>query len=620
MTGERVIRIGGGSAYFADSALGVPQLLAAGNLDYLVFDYLAEGSMGMLGRMRQANPDATYPPDFLSIHVGPHLGEIARQGIKVIANAGALDPLALARAVEARIAAEGLSLKVAAVSGDDLIARMDELRQHGVRDMFTGAEFPDDVLTCNAYLGAFPIADALAKGADIVITGRIVDSAIVLGALIFEFGWTAEDTDLLAAGTLSGHLLECSTQITGGTFTDWQAVENWEAIGFPIGECRRDGSIVITKPDGTGGLVSIGTVAEQLLYEVSDPADYIVADVSCDFSNVSLTQESANRVHVTGARGRSRTPFLKASVTHGTGWRATGYQPIIGEEAGAKARRQGGALIARARVLLRARNLADFTDTAVSVIGEEASFGAHARVLDAREVVLKICVDHPTMDGAALFAREQASGITTMSVGTGINIATSILPLTGIFSFLIPREQVTATVTMSGKSWQVANHTGFETVSMRPMPPTPHLSGAGSDDEALVSIDLIRLAWARSGDKGGLFNVAVIARAPAFLPWIAAAMTAEGVGDWYAHLGKAGVPPRVERFYVPGLSALNFVVHDSLDGGILRGRGLDPAAKGMAQIIMRFPVRIPLALAGQIEGDHALPTLSPEQNPAEDAA
>lgn len=587
MPGERIVRIGGGSAYFADSALGVPQLLAAGGLDYLVFDYLAEASMGMLGRLRQADPSAGYPADFLNVHVGPHLHEIARQGIKVVANAGALDPLSLARAVEARIASEGLPLRVAAVTGDDLLPRVDELRAADYRDMFTGAAFPDDVITCNAYLGAFPIAEALGRGADIVITGRVVDSAIVLGPLIHEFGWGAEDYDMLAAGTLAGHLLECSTQITGGTFTDWRAVEGWEAIGFPIGECHADGSIVVTKPEGSGGLVSVGTVAEQLLYEVSDPADYVVADVSCDFSEVRLVQEARDRVRVTGAKGRPPTPWLKASVTHGLGWRAVGYQPIIGEEAGAKARRQGQALFERARALLRARNMADFSATSVSVIGEEESFGAHAQVRGAREVVLKMTADHPTMEGAGLFAREQASGITTMSVGTAINLATTVQPLTGIFGFLLPREAAPATVILGGDTWQVAPGEGRLTAPARPVAP------AAPDDGPLVAVDLIELAWGRSGDKGTLFNVAIIAREPADLPWIATAMTEEAVAQWYAHLGPDGRPPRVERYFAPGLAALNFVVRDALDGGILRGARLDPAAKGMAQIIMRFPIPVP---------------------------
>lgn len=593
MVFERVVRIGGGSAYFADSALGVPQLLAAGNLDYLVFDYLAEASMGMLGRIKQADPAATYPPDFLNVHVGPHLDDIARQGIKVVANAGALDPVALVQAVEAKIAEAGLSLKVAAVTGDDLMSEADELRREGYRDMFTGSPFPDDLLTCNAYLGAFPIAAALASGVDIVVTGRIVDSAIVLGPLIHEFGWQARDYDFLAAGTLAGHLLECSTQITGGTFTDWRAVEGWENIGFPIGECHEDGSVVITKPDGTGGLVSVGTVAEQLLYEVSNPADYVVADVACDFSHVNLEQVGTNRVRASGARGRPPTPFLKVSATYEAGWRMTALTPIIGRNAGDKARRQGAALIERGRKLLSAGNMSDFTNTDVFVIGEEASFGANALTKGSREVVMKLSVDHPAMLGAASFAREQASGITTMSVGTAINLATSVQPLTGIFACLIPRERVTAIVTIGEQRQEVPCVGGIETSPLTvDQPERP-----SHTDAAMAEVELIDLAWARSGDKGTLFNVAVIARKPEYLPWIAAAMDGEAVSRWFRHCGVDGEPPRVERFHVPGISALNFIVHDSLGGGILRGAGIDPAGKGMAQILLPFPVAIPASLA-----------------------
>ncbi|MGF7149147.1 hypothetical protein FHS96_002789 [Sphingomonas zeicaulis] len=593
---DRVVRIGGGSAYFADSALGVPQLLAAGGLDYLIFDYLAEASMGMFGRARRSPTPSCYPPDFLNVHVGPHLHEIARQKIRIVANAGALDPIGLARAVEARIAAEGLSLTVAAVTGDDLIDRVAELRKAGHRDMFTGAAFPEEVLTCNAYLGAFPIAEALAAGADIVITGRVVDSAIVLGPLIHEFGWGRDDHDLLAAGTLAGHLLECSTQVTGGTFTDWEAVEDWETIGFPIGEVRTDGSVTITKPAGTGGLVSVGTVAEQLLYEVSDPADYIVADVSCDFSDVRLAPDGPDRVIVSGARGRPPTPFLKTSITHDKGWRTVGLTPIVGEAAGAKARRQGAALLARARSLLRGANLPDFTASSVIVIGEEASFGAHARVRDAREVVMKITADHPMVEGAGLFAREQASGISTMSVGTGVNLATNVQPLTGNFAFLIPRDEVEARVTMGERSWSVAAGDGRST-----MPAQPALESAAPDGADLIAVDLIRLAWGRSGDKGDLFNVAIIAREPDWLPWIAAAMGAAQVGDWYRHLTPEGHPPKVDRYAVPGIAALNFVVRDALGGGILAGAGLDPAAKGMAQLIMRFPIPVPRQIAATVQ-------------------
>jgi len=354
-SGEKIVRIGGATASFSDTALSVPQLLEAGKLDYLIFDYLAEGSMGIFGRMQVADPTAGYGSDFLTVHVGPYLRDIASQGIKVVANAGGVNPAGLAEALEKMISEVGLDLTVAYVAGDDLRGREEELRAAEYTEMFTGTDFPHGVLSSNAYLGAFPIAAALAEGADIIVTGRVVDSAVVLGPLIHEFGWQVEDWDMLAAGTLAGHLLECGAQVTGGTFTDWRDVPDWANIGFPIGECHADGSVVITKPEDTGGLVSIGTVAEQILYEVSDPANYIVADVCCDFSNVELDQIGTNRVRVSGAKGYPATDTYKACITYDGGWRAIAYQPIIGEDAAEKAARQAEALFNRTRALLRAK-------------------------------------------------------------------------------------------------------------------------------------------------------------------------------------------------------------------------------------------------------------------------
>lgn len=588
---DRIVRIGGASAYFADSALAVPQLLGAGGLDYLVFDYLAEGSMAIFGRMQQADPATGYSPDLLTVHVGPHLREIAAQGIKVVANAGGVNTEALAEKLRAMIAEAGLRLRVATVEGDDMRPQADALRAEGVCDMFTGEPFPERVVSANAYLGGFPIAEALARGADIVLTGRIVDSAIVLGPLIHEFGWGPDDHDLLAAGTLAGHLLECSTQITGGTFTDWRDVPGWEDMGYPIGECSADGSIVITKPEGTGGLVSIGTVAEQLLYEVSDPADYIVTDVSCDFSQVVLTQEGDNRVRASGAKGRPPTPFYKVCVTHDRGWRANILQPIVGEEARAKAERQAEALIARGRMLLRSRNLPDFTATATAIIGGDSSFGPHDAVESPREVVLRITADHDDPAVLGLFAREQSVGIISMSVGTTLNLATTVLPLTGVWLCLIPRTRVPATVTLDGESWQVPATPGVATT------PAVHAVSDAADPPGDTPVDLIRLAWGRSGDKGALFNVAVIARRPEYLPYLRDALTTEAVSDWFAHLSDDGGPPPVERYEAPGLNALNFVVRGAMDGGIIVSSRLDPAAKGMAQMMMRMPVPVPAALS-----------------------
>lgn len=593
----KVIRIGGATASFSDTALSVPQLLAGGRLDYLIFDYLAEGSMGIFGRMQAADPAAGYGTDFLTVHVGPHLNEIASQDLKIVANAGGVNPAGLASAIEQMIKDKGLKLTVAYVEGDDLRGRIPELRAAGHRDMFVGTQFPENIVSANAYLGAFPIAAALAAGADIVITGRVVDSAVVLGPLIHEFGWDRGDLDLLAAGTLAGHLLECGAQVSGGTFTDWRDVPDWANIGYPIGECHSDGTVVITKPEGTGGLVSIGTVAEQILYETSNPADYIVADVRCDFSEVQLAQIAPNRVRVSGAKGRGPTDTYKACITFDGGWRTIAYQPIIGEDAGEKAARQAEALFARSRALLRARNLTDFTLTENVLIGGEASFGAHGEHAGTREIISKLVVDHPEQEGAAIFAREQWAGISGMSVGTSINLATNVIPMTGVFLFLVDKQSLTPTMTIGGVTRELPGDDGAPASGAPPVrpQPTPLPTQAGG-----VVVDLVRLAWARSGDKGHLFNVAVIARKPEYLAYLQAALTPETVAEWYRHLGPDGQPPRVDGYDVPGLHALNFVIHDALTGGINASTQLDPAAKGMAQMLLRFPVAVPSEVADQL--------------------
>ncbi len=596
MATEKVIRIGGGSAFLVDSALGVPQLLRGGRLHYLIFDYLAEASMGLLGRFQAMDPKGGYGADFLSVHVGPHLQEIARQKIRVIANAGGLNPRGLVTALEGMIQEAGLTLKVACVDGDDVRSQVDALRAADVRDMFTGAALPKKpIISANAYFGAFPIAAALEQGADIVITGRVVDSALALGPLVHEFGWTAQDYDSLAAGTLAGHLLECGAQVTGGTFTDWRDVPNWEDIGFPIGECHADGSLVITKPAGSGGLVSVGTVAEQLLYEVSDPSDYIVTDVRCDFSQVRLEQVGPDRVRVSGARGHPPTDTYKLCITYDDGWRAIAYQPLIGEEATAKAERQAAALFSRARVLLRARNLPDFTATTAVIIGAERSFGAHAQPGGGREVIAKLVADHAEKLGAELFAREQWTAVSGMSVGTSINLATQVLPVTGLFLCLRAKSAAIPRLTIGGRSAELPDAPG----SAAPLPRRAAAAPAAPAPRTGRAVQLQRLAFVRSGDKGHLFNVAVIARQPEYLPWLRAALEPQAVGEWYRHLRSAG-PPRVERHEVPGFDALNLVVHDALEGGINASTQLDPAAKGMGQMLLRFPVVVPAELAARL--------------------
>ena len=264
----RTVRIGCHSGFWGDTESAAPQLVRHGNVDYLVSDYLAEVTMSIMAAQKLRNPQAGYATDFVDVVMAPLAREIAEKKIKVITNAGGVNPQACRAAVLKACQAAGVTLNVAVVLGDDLQPRAGEIRALGLREMDTGAELPAKITSMNAYLGGFPIARALAEGADVVITGRCVDSAVTLGALIHAFGWGMDDHDRLAAGTLCGHIIECGAQCNGGNFTDWRLVPDYDNMGFPVAEVESDGSFVLGKPDGTGGLITPATVAEQMLYEI----------------------------------------------------------------------------------------------------------------------------------------------------------------------------------------------------------------------------------------------------------------------------------------------------------------------------------------------------------------
>jgi hypothetical protein len=335
----KTIRIGGACAFFGDSSVAPTQLIAAG-VDYLILDYLAEATMSSLGAMRRHRANLGYATDFTEWVWKDNLAELKRTGTKIVTNAGGVNPRACLERMEKIAADAGVSLRIAIVEGDEVMDRLDELSAQG--ELITGAPFPDKdkVVTANAYLGAGPIARALAMGADVVITGRCVDSALTLGILVHEFGWSETDYDKLSQGSLAGHVIECGAQATGGLFTDWREVPDWANIGYPIIECTADGAFTVTKPEGSGGLVTPAVVAEQILYEVGDPQGYMLPDVVCDFTEVKLEQTGPDRVRVTGSKGYPPTGQYKVCVTWADGFRAMGFMAVVGREAAQKAQRQ----------------------------------------------------------------------------------------------------------------------------------------------------------------------------------------------------------------------------------------------------------------------------------------
>ncbi len=595
---DRIIRIGGASGFWGDSMVAAPQLVAKGALDYLVFDYLAETTMAVLAGARAKRPELGYATDFVDIAMKAVLPEVMRQGIKVVANAGGIHPQGCADALRALADSLGLKPRIAVVLGDDVSPLLPTLRAAGTRDLATGQPLPERVLSANAYLGALPVARALAEGADIVITGRCVDSAVTLGPLMHEFGWTAQDHDLLAAGSLAGHLIECGCQATGGLHTDWQDIPDWPDIGYPVLECHADGRFVLAKPEDTGGRVLRAAVAEQLLYEIGDPGAYQLPDVCCDFRHVRIEQQGPDRVEVSGARGTPPTAQYKVSATALDGFRCAGTLVIVGMDAAAKARRTGEAILQRVRRILQAQGLPDFKATAVELLGAETLYGPHARTGAAREVMLRVVADHAMKPALEIFAREIAPAGTSWSPGTTSpgGGRPSPSPLIKPLAFFVDKAAVPVQVVLDGQVLVVEVPLAGQAPLLHDTPePAPWADGTGKSSEAHIEVPLVRLAWARSGDKGNTANIGVIARRPEWLPLLWARLTPQAVRDYLAHL----VQGPVERFHLPGIHAMNFVLHEALDGGGPASRRMDPLGKGLAQILLDMPVRVPASWLGE---------------------
>ena len=593
---DKKIKIGGATGFWGETDMAMSQFFTEGDLNYIVFDYLAEITMSILARARASDPALGYATDFVSAMVKPNLQRIADSGVKLISNAGGVNPEACGNALRDVIAAEGLNLKVVVVTGDDVLDQLDAIKASGGAEMFSGETFPptDKVASANAYIGAFPIASALSAGADIVVTGRCVDSAVTLGACIYEFGWAADELDKLAAGSAIGHLIECGPQATGGNFTDWEDVaDTLHNVGYPIAEVSPDGSCDIYKPRDTGGIVNRGTVAEQLLYEIGDPASYILPDVVCDFTQINLEQVADNRVRVSGARGRGVPSTYKTSMTWADGWRAGTTFWCIGRRAADKARIFAEEALVRTRSKIRAMGGQDFDDVAIDIIGEESFWGAHTSAGgSSREVALKVACRHQDARAVGLLLRE-LSGVALgapagMAFFAGARPKPS--PVIRLFSVLVDKSVLDLKLIDESGAQAFQSPATIDAVAAFQQSAIPEPETAMGD---MTEVPLETLAWGRSGDKGDKANIGIIARKPEYLPWIAAKLTADYVGNRFAHFMTS---PDIDRYYMPGLPALNFLLHNALGGGGIASLRNDPQAKAYAQVLLDTPIAIPQQL------------------------
>lgn len=446
----KTVRIGNGCGFWGDN-LDAPTLLARhGHLDYLTLEYLAELTMSILALQKQRDPNTGFAADFAAVleRLTPVLHEQPR--LKVITNAGGMNPLACARQARFILEQAGLSdRRVGVVAGDDLLPRLDELLAagHTLTNLDTGqalATVQERVVSANAYLGARPIAEALGRGASVVITGRVADASLTVGPAVHELGWSWDDVDPLAAATVAGHLIECGAQVTGGLWCNWQEAPALSDVGYPVAEIDADATLRITKPPGTGGRVNVETVAEQLLYEVGDPAAYLTPDVTADFTSVALRETGHDVVAITGSRGKPATDSYKVSIAYRDGFMSSGTLVLLGPDAPAKARRAGAMLLDRLR-----RIGLEFAASGVECLGAgDCVPGVVPATSLPPEVVLRVGVRDPRKAAVERFSKEFAPLVTSGPPGV-TGYTTGRPPVREVFAYwpaLIAKSAVAAHV------------------------------------------------------------------------------------------------------------------------------------------------------------------------------
>jgi hypothetical protein len=571
-----ILRVANCSAFYGDRLSAPRELLEGGEIDVLTGDYLAELTMLLLWRARAKDPAAGYATTFLR-QMEDVLGLALERGVKVVSNAGGLNPTGLAAALRALAERLGLPARVAHVEGDDLLCRLDELEP----------SLPAGVtpVTANAYLGGWGIAEALAAGADVVVCGRVADASLVAGPAAWRFGWARDDWDRLAGAVVAGHVLECGTQATGGNYAFFQEIPDPAAPpGFPVAEIDADGSAVITKQRGTGGLVSVGTVTAQLLYEIGAPG-YLNPDVVARFDTVRLRQVGPDRVRLSGARGEPAPASAKVAVNWLGGFRNTMTLVLTGLDIEAKARFAEAALLAR----LGSRERPHQVD--VRLVG---CARPDPRRQDEAVAELRVTVKDPD---PAKVGRAFSNAVVELALSNYPGCYPTTPPADaspyGVYwPVLVPAkavEQVVVTPALERRMVAPSPAGPAGPVAVDP-PDLPEPPGGPT-----APLPLGTAFGARSGDKGGDACVGVWARSRAGYAWLAAHLD---VAHFRSLLPEAA-DLEVHRYELPNLLALNFVVVGLLGEGVSSSTRFDPQAKGLGEYLRAKVVDLPVALVGQ---------------------
>jgi hypothetical protein len=576
----RAVRIGNCSGFYGDRFDAMREMLDGGDLDVLTGDYLAELTMLILFRSRLKDPNGGYATTFVR-QLEECLGIAWEKGVRIVANAGGLNPAGCAAAVRELAQRLGLRVKVAHVEGDDLLGRLDELRTAGVSfdNLDTGAALSADPLTANGYLGGWGIAAALDAGANVVVTGRVTDAALVIGPAAWWHQWRRDEFDKLAGALVTGHILECGAQTTGGNYSFFNEIPNPEHLGFPLAEISEDGSSVITKHPGTGGAVTVGTVTAQLLYEIGAP-HYLNPDVTADFGTIQLEQEADDRVRVSGVRGFPPPPTTKVCLNLVGGFRNSMTFLLTGIDIEAKAdlvRRQLAPALDGIRDVTWTLARTDVEDPPTN---EQAVASLRLTVKDADDKR----IGRPFSNAAVELALASYPGCTLTSPPGAASMY-------GVYwAAVIPNELIQQVVVLD-EGARIPIESASSTASAPPVasPPAPAMDLPSG---AAIRAPLGTLVGARSGDKGGNANVGVWAETDAAYAWLHRGLTVAK----FKELLPESAELDVDRYELPNIRALNFVVHGLLGDGVAAGTRQDPQAKGLGEWLRARHVNIPLGL------------------------
>jgi hypothetical protein len=591
-----VLRIANCSGFYGDRLSAARDMVEGGPIDVLTGDYLAELTMLILWKARQRDPEGGYAVSFLA-QMRDVLGTCLERGIKVVVNAGGLNPAGLAKKLGELASAVGLRPRIAHVEGDDLLPRLPQLQDqgHDFAHLSTGrplAKAGVDPVTANAYLGGWGIAEALRAGADVVICGRVTDASLVVGPAAWAFDWAPDDWDRLAGAVTAGHIIECGAQATGGNYAFFTEIEHPVRPGFPIAELRPDGSSVITKHPGTGGAVTVDTVTAQLLYEIDRPA-YLNADVTALFDTVRLEQLGPDRVLVSGARGEAASDTLKVCLNYRGGYRNSAVFVLTGLDIEAK------AAFAEA-TLLDATGGPDRFETYETRL--EPGTRTTAR--------LTLTVKDPDPDkvGRALFSAVVGTGLSgypglhlehfspkaeEYGVYWPALIAADAVRAEAVLLWESPPETTPEGLT-EGRRLAVPEPPREAREARRPaIPAQASAADPGRSSEGpTVRAPLGRIIGARSGDKGGDANVGLWARDDEAYAWLRRTLDVDALRELLPEA--AGLP--VSRYELPNLRALNFVVHGLLGDGVAASTRADPQAKSLGEFLRACSVEIPATL------------------------